>query len=148
MRVNKLRVFLDANIFISYLLGSQMEGPIPRTVEAGFLGEYTLLITDSLLDEIAEVVTRKPFLAAHISPAQIRRFRSFVLIAAELVPEIEETVPALVRDPKDDYLLAHALVARADYLVTGDKDLLVLNPVGDLQILSPTQFTLILAEEP
>jgi len=71
-----------------------------------------------------------------------------VLIAAELVPEIEETVPALVRDPKDDYLLAHALVARADYLVTGDKDLLVLNPVGDLQILSPTQFTLILAEEP
>lgn len=134
-----MRVFLDANIFISYLLGSKKEGALSQAVEAGILGQYTLLVTRSLLGELAQAVKRKPYLAAHISPTKLERFRVLIVAAAELVPEIEEPVPAVVRDPKDDYLLAHALVAEANYLVTGDADLLVLDPVGDLRILSPRE---------
>jgi predicted nucleic acid-binding protein len=40
------------------------------------------------------------------------------------VPALSGIAPALVRDPKDDYLLAAATIADADVLVTGDRDLL------------------------
>lgn len=49
-------------------------------------------------------------------------------------------VTALTRDPKDDYLLAYALVGQADYLVTGDHDLLALQHVGDTQIVTTSEF--------
>ena len=48
--------------------------------------------------------------------------------------------PAVVRDPKDDYLIAHAVMGQADYLVTGDDDLLSLGRIDTIRILSPRQF--------
>ena len=59
---------------------------------------------------------------------------------AEQMPPIGAKIPAVSRDPKDDYLPTYALVAKADYLVTGDKDLLVLKQVGQVKILSPKDF--------
>lgn len=46
----------------------------------------------------------------------------------------------MCRDPEDDYLLAYALVGKADYLVTGDRDLLVLGSVGKTKIVTAQQF--------
>ncbi len=52
----------------------------------------------------------------------------------------------VMRDLKDDYLLAYALVGEADYLVTGDKDLLELQgPITGLEILTSAQFIDVLA---
>lgn len=63
-----------------------------------------------------------------------------------MISPIEESIPAVTRDPKDDYLLAYALVGKADYLVTGDKDLLVLQAeIPDFEIVSPRQFSEILS---
>ena len=65
---------------------------------------------------------------------------------AELIPPISSggssktVLPVVTRDAKDDYLLAYALVGQADYLVTGDEDLLVLQEIEGLKIVNPTQF--------
>jgi len=49
-------------------------------------------------------------------------------------------VPAASRDRKDDYLLAHAIAGRADYLVSGDADLLSVDRVGGVAIVNPAGF--------
>ncbi len=66
---------------------------------------------------------------------------------SEIIPEINEPIPKVTRDWKDDYLLAYALVGQADYLVTGDNDLLVLQQVGNLSIVSPQEFLKTLQSE-
>jgi uncharacterized protein len=62
-----------------------------------------------------------------------------------LPPPLEE-IAAYSRDPKDDYLVAYGVVNEADYLITGDLDLLVLGQVGDLQIVNPAQFIAVLQD--
>lgn len=52
--------------------------------------------------------------------------------------------PAVTGDPEDDYVLATATVARADYLVTGDKGLLALGHHGGSRIVSPQEFSALL----
>jgi len=66
---------------------------------------------------------------------------------AEIVIPVE-TVPVSVRDPKDDIVLATALTGEADFLVTGDVDLLVLNghpAFGDLRIVVVREFLAVLS---
>ena len=56
------------------------------------------------------------------------------------MPPITEAIPAIVRDYKDDYLIAYSVVYHADYLVTGDKDLLTLQKIEQVKILPPVEF--------
>lgn len=51
-----------------------------------------------------------------------------------------DSIPARCRDPKDDYLLELALVSEADYLITGDKDLLTVEKIGSCQIVTAMEF--------
>ena len=51
-----------------------------------------------------------------------------------------KNIPSRCRDPKDDYLLELALVSDADFLITGDKDLLDIKEIGNCQILTATEF--------
>jgi uncharacterized protein len=69
-----------------------------------------------------------------------------LLAVGEVIQPIEQSIPAVTRDRKDDYLLAYAVVGAADYLVTGDEDLLVLKHVGRLRIVSPPAFAGILRD--
>ncbi len=59
---------------------------------------------------------------------------------AETVSHISESIPAVTRDPKDDYLIAYALVGEADYLVTGDQELLVIGQIDTVKIVTPRDF--------
>ena len=135
-----MRVLLDANILISYLLNRRADSPITRIVEAGILGEFTLLLAEALLDECSAKVAGKPYLAKRITPVEMKQFTAILLEHSETIPIITEPIPAVTRDPKDDYLLAYAMVGEADYLVTGDDDLLVLRPVKGLDICRPREF--------
>jgi len=49
-------------------------------------------------------------------------------------------VPTYTRDPKDDKFVACALVGDANYLITEDRDLLILETVGDVRIVTPYDF--------
>jgi putative PIN family toxin of toxin-antitoxin system len=100
-----------------------------------------LLVPEALLNEILETVKAKPHLARRIPPQKLKEFIAILQEMSEEVPRIKSPIPAVTRDPKDDYLLAYALVGRADFLVTGDHDLLALQGlVIELEILTPRQF--------
>lgn len=135
-----MRVLLDANILISYLLNRRADSPITRIVESGILGEYTLLLPEALLDEFTAKIPAKAYLAKRITPAEMTQFTYILSAQSETIPEITETIPAVTRDPKDDYMLAYAVVGEADYLVTGDEDLLVLQRVQGVAICPPREF--------
>ena len=135
-----MRVLLDANLFISFLLNPDRDSASNEVVRRAVLGEFTLLVPEELLDEISSRARSKPYLMERITPEEIDEMVEIVSSVAEFIPRIEDTIPAVVRDPKDDYLLAYAAVAHADYLVTGDRDLLVLQEVEGVRILTPKEF--------
>ena len=70
-----------------------------------------------------------------IKKEELEEFVRILLKTGEVIPAIKEEIPAVTRDPKDDYLLAYALVGEIDFLVSGDKDLLVLKKVGGVRMV-------------
>ena len=139
-----MRVLLDTNVLVSYLLTPAQTGAIAVIIDSLQTGAFTLLIPDELLEELDRVVTHRPHLAGRIRPEQLARLRAILLSLGEVIPRIEQPLPAVTRDRKDDFLLAYAAVGAADFLVTGDDDLLVLQRVGSLQIISPPAFAVLL----
>ena len=139
-----MRVFLDTNIFISYLLEASDDSPINQCIEQAIVGSYTLLIVQQLLDEFIRRTSTKPYLAHRIPQNKLQVFIQDIVSFGEMVPPITTAIPSVTRDAKDDYLIAYAIVGQADYLVTGDDDLLVIGTVDTLQIVTPRQFVTLL----
>ena len=91
-------------------------------------------------------------------PKIIRQFRITLIELTELIARIgavtpivpSSSIPVSLRDPKDEHILAAALVGKADYLVTGDDDLLVHQGdprLGALKIVTASQFLAMLEEQ-
>ena len=139
-----MRVILDANVLISYLLPSRRGEAIATIVESALRGEFTILLPEGLGEELTRAVVRKDFLRTRIRLDHVRALTAELTSVAEVLPSLDVAIPAATRDPKDDYLLAHALMAQADYLVTGDRDLLALREVGQVKIVAPADFVEIL----
>jgi putative PIN family toxin of toxin-antitoxin system len=136
-----MRVLIDTNVFISYLLSPSGTSAIQEIFSAWLGGRFTLLVPEGLVDEILVTVGAKPHLAGRIAQENLREFMAIVQEMSEEVPRIKSPIPAVTRDPEDDYLLAYALVSRAGYLVTSDQDLLELQrQVAELEIVTPRQF--------
>lgn len=133
------RILLDANILISYLLNPQAERPITQIVTAGVLGVFTLLLPEALLEEIGARIAEKPYLKDRIARRDAAEFTAILRSIGVTIATIDEPIPAVTRDPKDDYLLTYAVIGQADYLLTGDEDLLVLQQVQGVRICSPRE---------
>lgn len=146
MRPNttRSRVLLDTNVLISYLLTPVHQSPVHYIVQAAVDGEYALILPHDLVNELVEVVKSKAYLAKRISLLDIEEMLSSLGPAVEALPTLSGTIPAATRDPKDDYLLVYALIGQADYLVTGDDDLLSLGEVEDVKIVNPADFAKLL----
>jgi putative PIN family toxin of toxin-antitoxin system len=131
---------LDTNILISYLL-SPHPGTIPVVVvEAGVVRRYQLLWAQEIGTELRNRIVTKPYLAQRIALDQIDDLLALLARVATVLPPLAGDIIPISRDPKDDYLLAHAVAAQADFLVTGDRDLLTLSAHGGVQIVDPATF--------
>lgn len=139
-----MRALFDANIYISYLLAPSADSPPVGIVEAAVGGACQLLVTEGVLAELRDKTSTKPWLAAHITPEQVARLERILIAVAEAIPEIGEPYPEVGSDRKDDYLYAHSILANADFLVSGDKGVLRMRRVGDVDIVSPAEFMKIL----
>jgi uncharacterized protein len=97
----------------------------------------TIIISDQLLLEI-KTVTNREKLRKYFPKENVTEFIELL----ETVAEKFEIEPRhfISRDPKDNFLLDLIDVSKADFLVTGDKDLLELNPFKTAQILKPDEF--------
>jgi uncharacterized protein len=102
--------------------------------------QYNLVYSDETLSELKDVLSRpklrKKFttLTDEIS----EKVLSHIQTGTKVV--LPKPVPKIVRDAKDDIFLACAIVANAQYLISQDKDLLVLNPYESLQIVDIPTF--------
>jgi putative PIN family toxin of toxin-antitoxin system len=124
----------DTNVIVSAAL---IAGSVPRQAFDKALDEGTILISASALLELAEVLSR-PKLNKYLTEEQRMRFLVALLKETELV-EITETVTDC-RDAKDNKFLELAVCGRADYIVSGDEDLNVLNPFRGTPVLTPREF--------
>jgi uncharacterized protein len=142
-----MKVLIDTNVWLSYLLPPTKAQTVAIVVSTCFLrDEIDIVVPRNQLDEFASKVVTKSYFRTHIPNAAIEHFIKEMTAMTDLLPPLEE-VTAYSRDPKDDYLVEYGVVNEADYLITGDLDLLVLGRVGTLQIVKPSQFVEILREQ-
>ena len=132
-----IRAVIDTNIIVSALFW----GGLPAQVFAAARDEkFIALLTEPLLSEVATVMGRDKF-ADQISKRGltvdtiITQYRS----AAVFVESAEISMDTL-RDPKDIMILACAVGGKADFIISGDKDLLILKVYENIPILSADQF--------
>lgn len=128
-----MRVVLDTNVLVSAALKQKsMPGMTALLVERRG-GLLKSLATER---QLFEVVAR-PRLASLIDP-ETQAWLQKLMAAAELVTITERI--AACRDPTDDKFLELAVNGRADLIVTGDGDLLALNPFREIPIVTPAAF--------
>lgn len=139
-----MKALLDTNLLITYLLAPDKEGTIQAIIEAAFEDKYILLMPEEVISELKRKLTTKKYLLKHIHSQIAENFISSLSTIACEIPQIIETIPAVGRDLKDDYLLAYAVVGEADYLVSGDEDLQILKEIQGVKIVSPIEFLEIL----
>jgi uncharacterized protein len=128
-----MRIVVDTNIFASAALKqSSWPGEVVR-----WLDRYGGLLKSAATEAQVFEVLLRPYFVPRVSPSFIDGVRR-IFSQAELVT-INERVVAC-RDPTDDKFLEPAVNGRADALVTGDLDLLILNPFRGLPIVTPGVF--------
>jgi putative PIN family toxin of toxin-antitoxin system len=132
-----LRAVLDTNIIISGLLWGGLPG---RIFQAALNEAFTAVLTEALLAETMRVLSRDKFIS-QITARQIdlTKIQEQYRAAAEIV-EPADILGNVVRDPKDVMVLACAVGGKADYIVSGDHDLLTLVVYENIAIVSAAQF--------
>jgi putative PIN family toxin of toxin-antitoxin system len=128
-----MRVVVDTNIFISAALKEKsLPGMAAHVVE-----ESCVLLKSPATERELFITLARPRLAPLIPPA-FHVWLTGLFAAAELVPIAERI--AACRDAKDDKFLELAVNGHADLIVSGDRDLLALNPFRDIPIVTPAIF--------
>jgi putative PIN family toxin of toxin-antitoxin system len=128
-----LRVVLDTSVLVSGLAYPQS---VPgRILDAWKQGALGVVLSLYILDEVVRVLPKLP--SNKRSLAEIRTLADSYLLKAEIVEPCGELEPDL-RDQADLPVLGSFRASRADYLITGDKDLLAL--AGRYPIVTPAAF--------
>ena len=129
------RCVFDTNVIVSALIS---DTSVPALSFLRALDQGSIFLTSgALLEELGDVLARPRFDRYFSLLERVGFLRAFIT-EAELVT-VNETIQ-VCRDPKDDRVLETAISGRAEFIVTGDNDLLALNPFRGVQILSPSQF--------
>jgi putative PIN family toxin of toxin-antitoxin system len=132
--MNKLQFVIDTNVLVSSVLikKSSSDAALKKARSLG-----SLLFSEATFQELQITLSRSKF-DRYVSLQVRSEFIFRLRLASELV-EILERVD-LCRDEKDNKFLEVAINGRADYLITGDNDLLVLRPFQDIKIMTVNEF--------
>jgi putative PIN family toxin of toxin-antitoxin system len=132
-----IRAVVDTNILIRALI--KPRGTVGPVLAHLAESQYTIVYSEPMLDElIAKLALPRIREKYGIDQETIETTIALLAIRGELV---HPTQPVKVcRDPKDDMLIEAALAGGAEFLVTGDEDLLVLKKYGTVQVITPRTF--------
>lgn len=144
-RKRRPEVVIDTNLFVSGII---LKRGLPFTLLESWRSQlFTLLLSQEQLAELQDVLSRTEILHKyHVSEDECTDL-FFLLSTITIQVTPLGTLPLKVRDLKDEKILAAALGAEADFLITGDDDLLVLREhpkLGNLRIVTVRQFLEIL----
>lgn len=132
--MNKLKFVIDTNVLVSSVLivNSSADLALKKIRSIG-----DILFSQTTFEELQEVLTRQKF--DRYIPLNIRlQFLAKLKLDFTLIP-IRETIN-ICRDPKDDKFLEVAVNGKGDFIITGDLDLLVLNPFRNIEIITINDF--------
>jgi len=133
MPQNKIRVVVDTNIWISFLIGQVLA----RLSEKIIHNQIVLLFSEELLNELISVLQRPKF-SKYFSNQKIRELVALIHLKAKFISIERHFFDC--RDKKDNFLLDLCYSGRAEYLITGDQDLLELNSFHQTTILDYRTF--------
>lgn len=134
-----MRVFLDTNVLVSALATRGLCADVLRQV----LAEHELVVGEVVLRELRKALRGKLKL-----PIETVTAIDELLRESEVVPKPRKPSELELRDPDDRWVLASAIAGRADVLVTGDQDLLVVAARSPIAIVDPRGFWMLLRKSP
>lgn len=127
-------VVIDTSVWIHYLI--RPGRAVRKLVEEFWLsGAIEVAVSPELMDELAGVLAR-PAVRALIPQEAGQVLLDVIAARARLLPSMG-TIPGFTRDPKDDKFVACALLSGAEYLVSLDRDVLVLGALGTVKMVTP-----------
>jgi hypothetical protein len=136
-----LRAVLDTNVLVSAFLFHERRGVPVVILHRAAEGRFSLVSSSLILDEVEDVLVRDPAVCLRYgyTPEAASAYRRLLKDLSELV-EPQPPFPRVSRDPDDDMIVATAVLAKADYLATGDHDLRTLGEHSGVHIVTPRQF--------
>ena len=129
-----MRVVVDTNAWISRLLLANSVSA--RAVDEALV-RFEVVVSEASVEELADVLSRAKF-DRYVSLQHREEFLRRLLQVTTMVPVLSEI--DCCRDPKDNRFLALALDSESGCIVSGDADLLALNPWRGIKIVSPAAF--------
>jgi uncharacterized protein len=132
----ELRFVFDTNTVVSALL---LKNSVSRKAFDTAREQGILLISKETMTELNEVLRREKF-DKYLTEQERLHFLAKLVREAHLIEVINEIQEC--RDPDDDKFLELAVSGRADFLVSGDKDLLTMNPFRQIPIVTPRELML------
>lgn len=127
------KVILDTNLWISFLISKQLNFIDDLLLE----GKFKLIFSKELIDEFLTVAKRSKF-EKYFSESNVTALLRLFDKYGKLV-EVSSQIKSC-RDSKDNFLLNLAVDSKADFLVTGDEDLLVLKKIEKTKIIFWSDF--------
>ena len=131
-----MRAVFDTNVLVAAFVA---EGICSRLLTRSRRKQFHLIVCPVILQEFDRVLIKK----FSTTRNEARSALQIVSQAVHSVVHPSQFVQSVCRDPDDDAILACALEARADYLVTGDVDLLELRVFEGVRIVTPRDFELL-----
>lgn len=129
----RVKLILDTNIWISFFLSRRLS----KFKEVLFSDAYLIIFSPQLIKEIKAVLSREKF-SNIIAESDLQFLDFFIQRYGSIIAP--KTAVDLCRNEKDNFLLSLAIDANADFLVTGDQDLLILDKVGSTKIINYTDW--------
>ncbi|MGK7898138.1 MAG: putative toxin-antitoxin system toxin component, PIN family [Xenococcus sp. (in: cyanobacteria)] len=128
------RLVIDTNVIVSSLLFAQST---PRQAVNKALDTGKILISQEIIEELTKVLSRKK-LNRYLLEEERMRFLADFLKDTEMV-KITQNFD-ICRDKKDNKFIDLAVCGKAQYIITGDEDLLILNPFQNISIINAREF--------
>jgi putative PIN family toxin of toxin-antitoxin system len=127
-----VKVFFDTNVLLAAFLA---EGASHRALAEAVGGKCEPVVSEQVLKEMEEKLLEK----FRVPPRIVRESIELIRSSCDVVP-VPDRAPEICRDPDDDAILAAAAAARVEFLITGDKDLLILGRFERMRIVTPAEF--------
>lgn len=129
-----MKIIFDTNVLISSIL---IEGSIADLALTKAEKFHEIVCSEKVYNEISIILQLAKF-DKYVSTNRRNKFLQSFKIKAKFVT-VDQTIE-ICRDPKDNMFLELPVSSKADYIITGDKDLLELNPFRGIQIITPKEF--------
>ena len=130
----RVKIVVDTNLWISFLMSLPTEQRLRQLLLSD---KIDILFSRELFDELATTAKRRKF-RKYFDTAQVETLLQMLVEIVKIVDV--HSVMEICRDSEDNYLLALAQDGNADYLITGDGDLLTLKKLGKTKIVTLTEF--------